>query len=991
MMPFRLPLLRALPPLAASVALSAADFPLNGHQFTLPHGFSIELAAGPNLVARPVSASFDPEGRLYVTESSGSNLPPSEQLKDPRSRLLRLEDTNGDGRFDRTSVFADRIMFPQGCLWHNGSVYVAGPPSIWRFTDTNGDGVADRREEWYQGQVLTGCANDVHGPYLGPEGMLYWTKGAFARLDLQDHRGRPIRDRAAHIFRAHPDGSGLEVVLSGGMDNPVQVAFTSEGEPILISTFIDLSQPGRRDGLAHAVYGGVFGKANDAVEEPVVLRTGDLLPAMTHFGPAAACALTRYEGDAFGPAYRDNLFATLFNLRKVTRHVLQPHGSTYTTEDSDFLTSNHPDFRPTDVLQDADGSLLVVDTGGWYKLCCPSSQLAKSDVLGAIYRIRAHRPDASPELPFPTPSDRAAAFARLVQPPSFAPNSEIAALKRLALRAQPDDAPRFRQTLAREIPRATASSDAARLARVAAEGLGRMGDRNAVPILIEAITRLGTADRFLEHSLLYALIEIADAPALRPFLNAANPLAQRAALLSLEQIPASGLLPSDVLPALVAASDPLRITARWVARRHPEWSPQLAAFVDRELDRTDLDPAERERRTSLLPLVVSSPEGQRLIAGLLADDRVLPATRGAALHAVANARLKEPPASWIEAIASALHHSDSPDTVRQAAVHAARSLTLPREGAPRLTEALRSLVRHPALPVSLRLDALAALPPAATLGETEFAVLNNSLAPDRPATERLAAATALARLGTSAEQRNLLIPAVAQVGPLELPRLLAAFAPGGDLLLGRSLLTALSNSKALRSLRPEDLQPHLARFPDAIRLEAETLLTTHRFDASEDSLRLDTLLAEIQSLAGDIRRGQAIFNSPQAACAACHRLGYLGGDLGPDLTSIGTVRTDRDLLEAVLFPSASFVRSYEPWLAVDARGEMHSGVLRRETADEIVLGIGPGADVRIPRSELAELTPSPVSTMPSGLDEQLTRQELADLLAFLKNTRWGVN
>jgi glucose/arabinose dehydrogenase len=403
---------------AAALALlpaSAAETRLNGHLFTHPAGFSIELAADAALIPRPIAGSFDPQGRLYVTDSSGSNLPPSEQLKDPRSRILRLVDANADGRFETATVFADRVMFPQGCLWHNGSVYVAGPPSIWKFTDTDGDGVADKREEWYKGNVLTGCANDVHGPYLGPEGMLYWTKGAFSRLDLKDHRGRTINDRCAHIFRAWADGSGMESILSGGMDNPVEVAFTADAEPVVISTFLDLSQPGRRDGLGHAVYGGVFGKINDVVDEPMVRRTGDLMPVLTQFGPAAACALTQYGAEAFGPDFRHNLFGTLFNLRKVTRHVLRPAGATYTSEDSDFLVSDQIDFRPTDVFEDADGSLLVVDTGGWYKLCCPSSQLAKADVLGGIYRVRR---TGAPGLPA---AERASAYARLAQPPPQPP------------------------------------------------------------------------------------------------------------------------------------------------------------------------------------------------------------------------------------------------------------------------------------------------------------------------------------------------------------------------------------------------------------------------------------------------------------------------------------------------------------------------------------------------------------------------------------------
>src|SRR5262249_40084099 len=72
----------------------------------------------------------------------------------------------------------------------------------------------------------------------------------------------------------------------------------------------------------------------------------------------------------------------------ITRHVLEPDGATFKCRTEDFLVSDNLDFHPTDVLEDADGSLIVVDTGGWYKLCCPTSQLAKPDILGAFYRIR---------------------------------------------------------------------------------------------------------------------------------------------------------------------------------------------------------------------------------------------------------------------------------------------------------------------------------------------------------------------------------------------------------------------------------------------------------------------------------------------------------------------------------------------------------------------------------------------------------------------------
>ena len=158
--------------------------------------------------------------------------PHDEGLASLIERVLSAGDTDGDGRFDTKIVFADRMMFPEGVLWHDGSVYVAAPPSIWKLTDTDSDGVADEREEWFQGKTLTGCANDLHGPYLGPDGWIYWCKGAFAKQIYQREGRPPFETRAAHIFRRHPDGGEVEAVMTGGMDNPVEVIFTPGGERI---------------------------------------------------------------------------------------------------------------------------------------------------------------------------------------------------------------------------------------------------------------------------------------------------------------------------------------------------------------------------------------------------------------------------------------------------------------------------------------------------------------------------------------------------------------------------------------------------------------------------------------------------------------------------------------------------------------------------------------------------------------------------------------
>src|SRR5262245_50356701 len=109
---------------------------------------------------------------------------------------------------------------------------------------------------------------------------------------------------------------------------------------------------------------------------------------MIDLGWVAPAGLMRYRGEAFGPGYRDNLFSAQFNTHKVVRHVIERDGATFRGRTEDFLVSTDPDFHPTDVLEDADGSLLVIDTGGWFLRGCPTSQIAKPEVKGAIYRVR---------------------------------------------------------------------------------------------------------------------------------------------------------------------------------------------------------------------------------------------------------------------------------------------------------------------------------------------------------------------------------------------------------------------------------------------------------------------------------------------------------------------------------------------------------------------------------------------------------------------------
>jgi len=107
-------------------------------------------------------------------------------------------------------------------------------------------------------------------------------------------------------------------------------------------------------------------------------------------------------------------------------------------------------------------------------------------------------------------------------------------------------------------------------------------------------------------------------------------------------------------------------------------------------------------------------------------------------------------------------------------------------------------------------------------------------------------------------------------------------------------------------------------------------------------------------------------------------------NVGPDLTRIGKIRSERDLLESIVFPSASLVRSYEPILVTTKNGKVHNGLIRKETPTELVLTLGLNQEVTVARDDIDEIQPSKISIMPAGLDQQLTPRELADLVVFLK-------
>src|SRR5579859_3427140 len=669
----------------------------------VPSGFKVEKVAGANLLSYPMMGTIDERGRLFVCESSGNTLTTDQMAAKPDYVVRMLEDTDGDGIYDRSTVFADKLTLPAGAVWYRGSLYVAAPPDLIRLKDTDGDGVADEREVIVTGWHLSSNAASLHGPFFGPDGWLYLTDGRHG-FDIKAKDGREFHGQASRIWRVRPDGTGLEWVSGGGFDNPVELVFLPTGETFGTMTYFQDPRDGQRDAIMHWVWGGVYPKPYSVVGE--FKRTGDLMPVMTKFARIAPAGLEIYRGSSFGPAFQGNFFSAQFNPHRIQRHILSREGATFRTEDSDFLTSVDPDFHPTDVIEDADGSLLVVDTGAWFIHGCPISRVAKPEIKGSIYRIRkigapvVHDPRGEAlKLAEKTPAELAAHLSdtrpavrdRAVELLVGAGESAVDALTRIrekspsyearaaavwalyrigtpqaeaGVRAALDDANfRVRVAAARAVGMARDRDAVDRLMRMvkqdqpaarreAATALGQIGDTRAVPDLIAAAARAD--DRFLDHSITYALIELKTPGPALDALNKPNPKIRKAALIALDQMDDSPLAANQLTPLLSDKDKDLRTAALWVAGHHKDWSESVLSFLEARLRSPGFPGAGADSVRDALLSFCSDAGVQKIVGDLLGDRTAGSKRQMFLLDTIDRCELKEFPSAWTGQLGSLL-------------------------------------------------------------------------------------------------------------------------------------------------------------------------------------------------------------------------------------------------------------------------------------------------------------------------------------------------
>ncbi|MBI5775718.1 MAG: HEAT repeat domain-containing protein [Verrucomicrobia bacterium] len=974
----RIALLRSLKPgvtvpeIPRRVGNLTAKFTPQPHpDFEVADGFEVTLWAENPLLNKPIQMNFDPQGRLWV--ASSEVYPQIEPGQAATDKIIVLEDTNGDGKAEKATVFADGLLIPTGVEPGDGGVYVAQSTELLHFKDTTGDGKADVRRIVLSGFGTEDTHHNLHTLRWGFDGRLYMNQSIYTRTDTETPHG-VVRLKGGGVFRFDPRDLRMSILFEGWI-NSWGHQFDDYGQSFLTD---GAGSAGINYGLPGASY----------VTAPKARR---ILGSVSPGSYPKFSGIEIIRSAHFPDDWQGDVVTCDFRAHRVVRFKMSDQGSAYVTKEMpDLLRTTDATFRPIDVKLGPDGALYIAD---WSNPIIQHGEVDFRDPRrdkehGRIWRVTAKGKPLVKKVDF-AKLNNAELLDKLVSPNSFdaqqakrilvergadkvlkdlaawtkKQTDEKALLNALWMHEslnQPQPA-LLNQLLAAKDARVLAAairmvnysttratSDLNSLIKLVAdenprvrlEAVRALGKIKSVEAASAALTVLNKPmDPFLDYALWLTINELAE-PWIAALKSGAWKFEGRENQLEFGLKAIEPALASEVLGQLVGNKIiPRDGSGPWIELiGSAGTAKELRQMFDQLLKGEFVEPASLRVFAALgdaTRLRGVKPAGELATFGPMLkanNERV----RIAALQLAGTWKLAKFTTQMIQAAGDA---KTSP-AVRAAALTALRDIAGPgvvKDLQKLAGETQSSEIRREVVTTLAGLNFQAALPAVittlkATTNEAEAATLWRALLGIRGAGAKLAA---------------------------ELPT------------------SGISADTAKAGLRP-------AREGNQNQALVQVLMQLAGLTVSDKQLTP----AELQQLAaealakGDAARGERIYRRAELACMTCHAIGGAGGKVGPDMTSIGASAPADYLVEAMLYPNAKIKEGFHSVLITTKDEQEFSGIVVKESDNEVVIRNAANQEVSVAKKNIAKRQ-NGGSLMPSGLVDALLPEERLDLIKFL--------
>ncbi len=953
------------------------DPELERKTFQVAEGFEVNLFAADPLLAKPIQMNFDPAGRLWLACSEAyPQIKPGQKQND---KILILEDSKGTGKADKVTVFAEGLLIPTGLAPGDSGVYVVDSTDLIHLSQTAGEGGKLKRRVLLSGFGTEDTHHLVHTLRWGPDGMLYFNQSVYIHSHVETPYG-PRRLGGGGIWQYRPETQRLEVFARGWW-NAWGHDFDRWGQSFV-------TDGAGTEGINYLVPGASY---------PAAVGTDRLLHGLNPGSPKY-CGLEILSGRHVPEAWQGNLITNDFRAHRVCRFLVTPDGAGYVArQQADLISSNHPAFRPVDVKMGPDGAIYIAD---WYNPIIQHGEVDFRDprrdhTHGRIWRITARGRPLVPR-PHLVGAKTVDLLEALKAPEAWTRNQARRVLKERGCEVLP------------ELAVWAAKLDPHRVEQV--------------PHLLEALWTYQALD-VVEAKLLAALLRADDyriraaatrvlgawhprlsqpLPLLKVQVNDDHPQVRLEAVRALAQLASSRAM-EMALEALDRPMDhwldyALALTCREL---QGQWLPlvqqgrlpfggntrhllfALQAIASRDAVRPLVDlvrghkiPAEAE--TGVLTLIANLGNARDL--GLVLD-RILAPGSSASLRAPLMRALEQTtrqrkikPEGDLSRVVALLQSESEPERVATARLVGVWGLEKTRGQ-------LTTLARSPQTSESVRQGALEGL---VALGGPSSKETIAALCRDgqSSAASRRLALIALTALDLAAAAKQ-----AAEVLAL------TPDGKGADAVFEAFLQRKNGADQLARALAERKLPADVARVGvrivrssgrDAPALvQALTVAGSLTFGPRQLQPReLEQLAAEVIKK-GDPARGEIVYRRKDMLCQKCHAIGGAGGQVGPDLSSIGASAPVDYLIESLITPNKAVKEGFHSLLITTTKGQQFSGIKVRESPTEgIVLRTAEDREQAIPLKEIEEKSMGS-SLMPDGLTDTLTRGELLDLVRFL--------